>query len=107
MKNRNVDNYNTYLDSYSKTIKLLLLLRTLGFNLQILNEAKDKFTTKHTMSMFGTMLGMPYQNYPLTPTRSTWPDKAIMALSIMLAAGVIGLFILGVLKCSFLLYACL
>jgi len=93
--------------AYSSTIKLFILMRSMGFNVQILNEAKDKLTLRHTMGMFSSMLGTSYQSYPVAPAASTWPDRVMMGIGIIVTVGIVGLFIAGVWKCSLLLYACL
>ena len=95
------------LGDYTNTIKLLVLMRSLGFNLQLCNEAKDKLTMRHTMGMFNSMLGMPHAVYPVAPAASTWPDRVMVGIGIIVAIGTVGLFIAGVWKCSLLLYACL
>ena len=90
--------------TYHHTVSVLYMLKRLGMRQDILEEAKAHATTRF---MFSAVMGNPHHGYPVAPPRSTWPDKVIVGVSIILAVAMGIMFIAGVWKCSLLLYACL
>lgn len=89
--------------AHDKYISLLLLLRKLGVNREILQDGKDKVLVRYAHTLLSSILSQPFPHYPVPPSADTWKDKLMAVLSIVTVVTALSLLIASVWKCLLLI----